>query len=128
MARNAKIKSDEHAARILEVVYGDDDEALAPVDDQMVARLRTAVDAAFDRAWADVRARSRAEVEARRAGPKRRLDTWTRPELLAHLAALQSEHATRLQVAHRKLETMSDDDLRSLIDDLESALDREDAP
>ncbi len=127
---NVKIKTDEHARRILQAVYGDgdDDDRIDAVDDATVAQLQAEVDAMFEHAWANAHARSRAELEARRARPRRALDSWSRPELVAHLAMLQARHGGQLQLAHRKLESLSDDDLRSLVSDLEAALDREDRP
>ena len=131
MARNANIKSDDHALRILEAAYGVDDSIDdEAVDPATIARLRTAVDQAFARAWARVHERSRAEVAAAepRPGLVRRFLGWTRAQLLGHLDALRGGLGSQLQLAHRKLETMTDDDLRSLVADLEDAVARETSP
>lgn len=126
MATESPNRSDEEALRILEAVHGvdlddvDDD----PVDPQVIARLRASVDEAFERAWSGVRARARAERDAaarRRVG----LADWTRDALLTRLRALLEQLGPQVQLAHRKLESLSSDDLRVLVADLEAEAERD---
>jgi len=130
MARNARIGSDEHAMRILAaidddapVLFTDDDPEVDPVDAEAIARMRTAIDRAFENAWARVRAQSAAEV-AREAAPSPGLIERTKAQLLARIETLRVQLGGQLQLAHRKLCEMNEDDLRSLVSDLEDAANR----
>jgi hypothetical protein len=84
----------------------------------------------LDLAWQGYRADVRAErlaAQDRHGRSLTELVGLTRDALLARLGALQARHGSALQVAHRKRESVSDDELRSLIADLES-LDVEGGP
>jgi hypothetical protein len=77
----------------------------------------------LDAAWRSYRADVRAErlsAKDRRSRSLVELTALTRDALLERLAALQVRHGSALQVAHRKRESVSDEELRSLVADLES--------
>ena len=122
MARSARIKSDEHAVEILANLHGGEAsvDELEPVDRAALARMRVAIDDAFDRAWARIRAQSVAEV-ARAPAVTPGLIARTKAQLLARIETLRVQLGGQLQLAHRQLATMSEDDLRSLVADLEDA-------
>ncbi|MCA9677654.1 MAG: hypothetical protein KC464_21710 [Myxococcales bacterium] len=90
----------------------------------LLAFAQEQLDTAWQRYRADVRA-DRLAAKARRGRSLSELAGVARDELLARLAALQARHGTALQVAHRKRDSVSDDELRSLIADLESLDDEE---
>ncbi len=121
MAHSAKILTDDHAARVIDAATSPSSLAEDAEADQIAASLRGAIDAAFERAWAAVHEQSRAEVAAARTAPRRGLGDWSRAQLLAHLDTLRRVLGPQLQLAHRHLEAMTDDDLRSLVADLEEA-------
>jgi hypothetical protein len=74
-------------------------------------------------------ARARAERLARRPAPVRpSLLDATRDALLARLRAFEAQIPGVLVAQHRHLATLTDDDLRTLIADLESMRDDDDAP
>jgi len=130
MARNARIESDEHAMRILAAVdedalvpFTDDDADFNPIDAEVIARMRSAIDRAFEDAWARVRAQSAAEV-ARDAARSPGFIERTKAQLLARIETLRIQLGGQLQLAHRKLCEMNEDDLRSLVSDLEDAANR----
>jgi hypothetical protein len=118
MARPPQI-TDEEALRLIEAVAGVEDDAagLTP-DPRTIARMRAAVDQAFERAWDRVRALDQREIE--RAAVNRRTGwLWSRDGALARLAELRALLGPQLQLAHRKLDEMADDDVRTLVIDLE---------
>jgi hypothetical protein len=84
----------------------------------------------LDEAWRAYRADVRAErlaAKERRGRSLADLVGLTREALLERLGALQARHGSALQVAHRKRDSVSEEELRSLIADLES-LDDEGSP
>ena len=125
MARSARIKSDEHAIEIIANLDGGKASAddSAPIDREALARMRAAIDDAFDRAWARIRAQSAAEV-ARAPATTSRLIARTKAQLLARIETLRIQLGGQLQLAHRQLAAMSEEDLRSLVADLEDAAGR----
>lgn len=127
MARNALIHNDKHAARILAAghetdprLIPEDDPEFDPVDAEALVRMRTAIDDAFERAWARIRQQSAAEV-ARDVARSPGLIARTKTQLLARIEALRVQLGGQLQLAHRKLSEMSEEDLLSLVADLEDA-------
>jgi len=114
-------QEDDLALRVVENVYAGGDEDDAPIDGASVARMRHAIDRAFDRAWKIVHAQAEAEAEATRARTPRgrSLVGWARDALVARLRELEALLGPQLQLAHRHLATMSDDDLRALVEDVE---------
>jgi phage protein D len=121
MAHDVKFRNDDHAARVIAAATSPSSLADETEADEIAASLRGAIDAAFEQAWAAVHEQSRAEVAATRTAPRRGLGDWTRTQLLAHLETLRRVLGPQLQLAHRHLEAMTDDDLRSLVVDLEEA-------
>ena len=82
----------------------------------------------LDDAWRAYRADVRAErlaAKERRGRSLAELVGLTRDALMERLGALQVRHGSALQVAHRKRDSVSDEELRSLIADLESLDDDE---
>ncbi len=77
------------------------------------------LDGAWQRYRADVRAERLAATD-RRGQSLAALVGLTRDALLERLGALQLRHGSALQVAHRKRDSVSDEELRSLVADLES--------
>jgi hypothetical protein len=86
----------------------------------LIASVRAAIDRAFEREWDRVRAADRIAIA--RAAERRRkpVAVWTREGMLARIAELRDLLGGQLQLAHRNLAEMTDDDVRTLIDDLES--------
>ena len=104
--------SSQDGVALIDALYDEDDET-ARVD-------------VPPRAW---RA-TRGEIARLRQFAQEQLDAaWqAREALLARLGALQLRHGSELQVAHRKRDSVSHEELRSLIADLESLVDGEDTP
>jgi hypothetical protein len=124
MSGENETRDDDAALRILENVYEGGDDDAAPVDDAALARMRTAIDGAFDRAWKKVHEKAEAEAKAPRpvANRLRNAAGMTRTALLKRLAELRELLGMQLQVAYRNSRgEMSDDDLRALVEDLENA-------
>jgi hypothetical protein len=123
MAPENQLPEEERALRILENLHEGGDDSDAPVDAASIARMRAAIDRSFEIAWK--RVHEQAEAEARAAIPRRRsLAGWARDALLARLRELQAALGPQLQLAHRHLATMSDDDLRALVEDVEKDAER----
>jgi hypothetical protein len=124
---------------VLDALYDEDDET-ARVDvpprswvahRAEVNELMQFAQDKLDDAWRAYRADVRAErlaARERRGRSLAELLGLPRDALLERLGALQARHGTALQVAHRKRDSVSDDELRSLIADLESLDDDEDNP
>lgn len=125
MADSSHVRSAEQALHILEAVHDDEPERsedeLSP---DAMSRIRVAIEAAFEQTWARVRAEAAAEAPGPHRVPRRSFATWARDQLLARLAELQRLLGGDLQVAHRKLVELSDDELRTLLTDVEDALAR----
>ena len=120
--------TNEHALRILEAIHECEptlaSDELSP---DALARVQANVDQALEHAWADVRAQAAAEAATARASarpPRRSFAGWAREALVAYLGELQRSLGSDLQLAHRKLVDLSDDELRSLIADIEDAATR----
>jgi len=124
---------------VLDALYDEDDET-ARVDvpprtwsaqrgevKQLMEFAQERLDAAWVAYRADVRA-ERLAAKDRRGRSLAELIGLTRDALLERLGALQARHGSALQVAHRKRESVSDEELRSLIADLESLDESEDSP
>ena len=124
-ATNDLHNDDERALRLLEALHGspedvDDTPVLEPA---ALARMRAAIDRAF--ALAGRAAREHAKSTAT-APPRHRADllTLARDALLSHIAHWQDRLGPSLQVAHRDLDDLSDDDLRTMLADLEELAER----
>jgi hypothetical protein len=95
-------------------------ERLRRTDPKLLGSVTAAIAQAFEREWDRVRAADRiamAQAAERRRKPA---PVWTREGMLARIVELRALLGGQLQLAHRKLEEMTDDDIRTLIDDLES--------
>ncbi len=116
---------------MIDALYDEDDEtAKVDVPPRSWRSTRSEVTALvefaqeqLDAAWQGYRADVRAErlaAKDRRGRSLAELVGVTRDALLERLGALQARHGSALQVAHRKRESVSDEELRSLVADLES--------
>ncbi len=121
MADNIHVNGAEHALRVLEAVH-EDEPALASdeLSPEAIERIRVAIDRALDQAWAQIRAQAAAEASATKK-PRRSFATWTRDRIITRLAELQRAFGGNLQLAHRKLVDLSDQELRLLLADVEDA-------
>ncbi len=126
-AENRNENPSEHdealALRILENVHAEDGTDDAPIEPDVINRMRAAIDLAFERAWKEVHAQAEAEARAREAARASRRSTlagMSRVALMARLVELQAQPRLRVQVAFRNAEGVSDDDLRAMIEDLET--------
>lgn len=132
MSAERSLNDDDAALRILENVYDGGDASDELVDTAAIARMRSAIDRAFDLSWRRVHARAEAEVtaeaNARAAVPRvRNVASRSREALLARLLELREMLGMQVQVAYRNSRgEMSDEDLRALVDDLEKAAARRD--
>jgi hypothetical protein len=109
---------EERALRILHALYGDPDDIdpHPPVDPAAVARIRAGIAPALAEAWRFHRRAAKEHAERRKAPSVLAL---TRDALLARIAGLQ-EARTGLAFGYRnRLDRMSDDELRSLLADIE---------
>jgi len=115
---------DERALRVLEAIHGEpeDIDPDVPIDQTAIARMRHAIDRAFDRAWKTTRQQAKADSEraTRTAGFLR----LSRDAVIAQIEAWQVRLGPSLQLAHRQLEVMDDDDLRTLLSDIEEVAER----
>jgi hypothetical protein len=121
---------------VLDALYDEDDET-ARVDvpprtwgaqRSEIKDLMEFAQEKLDDAWRAYRADVRVErlaAKERRGRSLAELAGLTRDALLERLAALQARHGSAMQVAHRKRDFVSDEELRSLIADLESLDDDE---
>jgi hypothetical protein len=121
---------------VLDALYDEDDET-ARVDvpprtwgshRSEIKDLMEFAQEKLDDAWRAYRADVRAErlaAKERRGRSLAELVGLTRDALLQRLAALQVRHGSAMQVAHRKRDFVSDEELRSLIADLETLDDAE---
>lgn len=116
---------DARGLRILEALHGapDDIEPDPPADPAALARIAAAADRAFDRAWRAAREHAKEQATAR---PRRRDDllTLARDAIVARIHAWQERLGPSLQLAHRDLDALSDDDLRTMLADLEDLSER----
>lgn len=111
MATDELRPAEARALRVIEAIHGgpedvDDD---PPIDPVSIRRMQSAIDRAFAQADA---ARERA---TRRGG----FLELAGDALRTRIAALRAQLGGQLQLAHRNLGEMSDDDLRTLLVDLE---------
>jgi hypothetical protein len=109
---------EERALRILHAVYGDpDDIDLNPaIDRASVARIRAGIAPALAEAWRFHRRAAKERAERRKAPS---LLAMTRDALLTRIAALQESRAGLAFGYRNRLDRMSDDELRSLLADIE---------
>jgi hypothetical protein len=106
------------ALRILHAIYGDPDDIdpAPPVDRAAIARIRAGIAPALAEAWRFHRRAAKEHAERRKAPS---LLALTRDALLTRITALQ-ESRTGLALGYRnRLDRMSDDELRSLLADIE---------
>lgn len=112
-------EQEARALRTIEAICGgpDDVDPDRPIDHAAVARVRVAVDRAFEQAWKAARAKAKADraESARTPG----LLALTRDALLAKIQQWQEALGPSFQLAHRQLDAMEDDDLRTLLADIE---------
>ncbi len=108
-----ELRPDEaRALRTIEAICGgpDDVDEDPPIDPAAIRRMQAAIERAFVQADA---ARQRAALA------KPGLLELAGDALRARIAALRTLLGDQLQLAHRNLAEMSDDDLRTLLADLE---------
>lgn len=111
--------AEARALRVIEAIHGHpDDESPMTLSPAAHARMRAAIDQAFQLAWRAARERAKAESQTS-STPRPGLLTMAADALRARIAELQAQIGPTLQLAHRHLETMTDEDLRSLAADLE---------
>ena len=119
MTTRNREEQEARAFRTIEAICGepDDVDPTRPIDQVAVARVRVAVDRAFEQAWKAARAKAKADRvdNARTPG----LLALTRDALLAKIQAWQAALGPSFQLAHRQLDAMEDDDLRTLLADIE---------
>lgn len=119
MTTKNREENEERAFRMIEAICGEpeDVERDRPIDHAAVARIRVAVDRAFDLAWKAARAKAKADRAETARSPG--LLAMTRDALLAKIEQWQDTLGPSLQLAHRQLDSMDDDDLRTLLADIE---------
>lgn len=110
---------EERAFRTIEAICGapEDVDPARPIDRAAVARVRVAVDRAFDQAWKAARAKAKADRADAARTPG--LLALTRDALLGKIQQWQDALGPSFQLAHRQLDAMDDDDLRTLLADIE---------
>lgn len=120
MASKNKARNEERALRTIEALHGGIDDVPETVtpDPASARRMRTAIDQAFDQAWRARRVLAKAESQ-RRADREQSFLELAGDALRARIAQLQALLGGQLQLAHRNLADMTDDDLRSLLADVE---------
>jgi len=108
------------ALRTIEGTYGGVDDIAddQPLDAAALQRMQAKIDQSFDTAWRLAREQAKAESRAR-AQRQTDLLAFAGDVLRDRIAALRVRIGPELQLAHRNLDDMSDDDLRSLLADLE---------
>jgi hypothetical protein len=116
---------DARALRVIEALHGqpEDIEVDPPADPAALARIQASAERAFDLAWRAAREHAKAQAAAR---PQRRHDllTLARDAIVAAIHAWQERLGPSLQLAHRDLDALSDDDLRTMLADLEDLAER----
>ena len=125
MATDTKARDDERAYRTIEALHGTPEDVPTDVtpDPASAHRMRAMIDVAFAQAW-------RAHLEHAKAESRRRADReagvlqLAGDALRARIAQLQAALGGQLQLAHRNLADMSDDDLRTLLAGIEEVLAR----
>jgi hypothetical protein len=125
MASKNKARNDERALRTIEAIHGgmDDVPTDVQVDAASVSRMRLAIDQAFDQAWRARRELAKEEARRRADRDGSFLDL-AGDALRARIAQMQTLLGTQLQLAHRNLADMTDDDLRTLLADIEEVATR----
>jgi hypothetical protein len=128
MASKNKARNEERALRTIEALHGciDDVSAVVTPNPDSARRMRTAIDQAFDQAWRARREHAKAESQ-RRADREPRFLELAGDALRARIAQLQAALGGEFQLAHRNLADMADDDLRSLLADVEEVIARKGA-
>jgi hypothetical protein len=120
MASKNKARNEERALRTIEALHGCIDDVPESVtrDPASAARMRSKIDQAFDQAWRARREHAKAESR-RRADREQSFLELAGDALRARIAQLHALLGGQLQLAHRNLADMTDDDLRSLLADVE---------
>jgi len=103
-----------------------DDARHTPTTAELRRRAGALADFAQDRLAAMRRAEraERSRIEIRRGEIRPSILAMARDAIFARLDALRAAHS-EMQFAHRECAGMSDDDLRSLLEDAESTLERQ---
>ena len=127
MTTRNREEQDERALRTIEAICGgpEDVDLDRSMDHAAVARIRIGIDQAFDLAWKAARAKAKADRAETAHAPG--LLAQTRDALLAKIQQWQDALGPSLQLAHRQLDTMDDDDLRTLLADIEEVVARKGA-
>src|SRR5688500_7612315 len=125
MATKSKSRSEERALRTIEAIHGTAEDVPTEVtpDPASARRMRAAIDSAFDLAWRARRDIAKAESR-QRADREAGFLELAGDALRARIAQLQAALGGQLQLAHRNLADMSDDDLRTLLADIEEVVAR----
>lgn len=125
MATKSKSRNGERALRTIEAIHGTAEDVPTDVTPEPASakRMRTAIDAAFAQAWRTRRDLAKAESR-RRADREATFLELAGDALRARIAQLQAALGGHLQLAHRNLADMSDDDLRTLLADIEEVFTR----
>ncbi len=123
MATDQKTRNDERALRTIEALHGTAEDVPTDItpDPASIRRMRAVIDQAFAQAWRSRRDIAKAESQQRARRETSFLEL-ARDALLARIAQLQATLGGQLQLAHRNLSHMTDDDLRTLLSDIEEVI------
>ncbi|MCA9674360.1 MAG: hypothetical protein KC464_04885 [Myxococcales bacterium] len=110
---------------MLEALHGtpDDVDDTPVLEPAALARMRAAIDRAFALAWRAAREHAKTTATAP-TSHRSDLLTLARDALLSRISQWQDRFGPSLQVAHRDLADLSDDDLRTMLADLEELAER----
>lgn len=129
MTERCPSSPDEQALRLLEALHGQPEDVDADVsaDPAALARIQVGVDRAFDLAWRAAREHAKQQAMSR---ARRRDDllALARDAIIERIHAWQERLGPSLQLAHRDLAHVPDDDLRTMLADLEELAERRDLP
>jgi hypothetical protein len=119
MATRNTADEELRAFQMIDALCGDPDDVDpdVPVDPEATRRMRANAERAFDIAWRAARAKARVDSEVRSARHDALLGI-SRDVLIDRVVDWQVRNP-RLQLAHRDLATLTDDDLRTLLADIE---------
>ncbi|MCA9680356.1 MAG: hypothetical protein KC464_35330 [Myxococcales bacterium] len=125
MATSNRTRADVRALRTIEALHGTAEDVPSDVtpDPASAHRMRSAIDTAFAQAWRARRDLAKAESR-RRADREAGFLELAGDALRARIAQLRAALGGQLQLAHRNLGDMSDDDLRTLLADIEEVIAR----